>query len=77
MSSQYRINLELAGDLDSVARVITLLRKCRNKVNVKEIHVQLNGSSTKMVLLIETSEIEWFVSKLSTIYEVQELFVSS
>ncbi len=77
MTRQYKINLELVGDLDAVAKLVTILRKCRSKANVREMHVELNGTYVRVALLVETGEIEWLLSKLSTIYEVQEIAYSN
>ena len=77
MVDQYKIHLELVGDLDAVAKLITILRKCRAKANVKEMHVEFNGNNARVTLLVETGEIEWLINKLSTMYELQELAYSS
>ncbi len=76
MSSKMLIlHMELIGGLDAVARLITLLRKCSTKAEVREMKFTLNGSIVQVELKINTREPEWFTSKISSIYEVQEMTI--
>ena len=77
MAILYTVNIELAGDLDAVARLITVLRKCRTKVEVKEIHIAINNGATQIMLKVLTDEIQWFISKLETMYETSEITVTT
>ncbi|NPA23797.1 MAG: hypothetical protein GXO23_05850 [Crenarchaeota archaeon] len=67
--------MELIGGLDAVARLITMLRKCSTKAEVREMTFKLNGSTVAVEMRVITSEPEWFTNKLSSIYEIQEIAI--
>ncbi len=69
------LHMELIGGLDAVARLITVLRKCSTKAEVREMKFRLNGTVVQVELKVDTQEPEWFTSKLSSIYEIQEMIV--
>ena len=77
MARTHVLDLELVGDLDAVARLVTVLRKCRAKAEVREMHVVLRDGIIHVKLLVETDEINWLVNKLNTIYELQEVITST
>ncbi len=76
MSGKYlTLYMELVGGLDAIARLITMLRKCSSKAEVKEMSFKLNGSVVMVEMRVITPEPEWFTNKLSSIYEVQEISI--
>ncbi|NPB00410.1 MAG: hypothetical protein GXO10_03450 [Crenarchaeota archaeon] len=76
MNGRYlTLYMELIGGLDAIARLITMLRKCSTKAEVKEMSFKLNGSIVMVEMRVITPEPEWFTSKLSSIYEVQEISI--
>ncbi len=75
MTAQYILHMELVGDLDTVARLVTTLRKCRSKAEVRELKFKLGNGIVHAEIAVDTSEIGWLLSKLSTLYEVQEVII--
>ncbi len=67
--------MEIVGGLDAVARLITMLRKCSTKAEVREMTFRFNGSTVAVEMRVITAEPEWFTNKLSSIYEVQEIAI--
>jgi hypothetical protein len=75
MTAQYILHMELIGDLDTIARLVTTLRKCKTKAEVRELKFRLGNGVVHAEISVDTSEIAWLVNKLSTLYEVQELSI--
>ena len=70
----YIIQVKLVGDLDSVVRVMTILRKCSLKININEIKSKFNDKYIDLEIQVKGNEdiINWISRKLLSVYEVCE-----
>ena len=70
----YIIQIKLIGDLDSIVRVMTILRRCSLKINIDEIKSKFNDKYIDLEIQVKGNEdiINWISRKLLSVYEVCE-----